>query len=105
MVEEEQFGPKEVEWDIDEEEKFFIDSSQDPRILDDRLRAIAVTSVRTKNLFLIYVGICVFAILTAATITDFQLLSGAAKIPLPIIKVEVRPLVLFYTGPVLVLGS
>lgn len=105
MVEEEQFGPKEVEWDIDEEEKFFIDSSQDIRILDDRLRAIAVTSVRTKNLFLIYVGICVFAILTAATITDFQLLSGAAKIPLPIIKVEVRPLMLFYTGPFLVLGS
>jgi uncharacterized protein YjbI with pentapeptide repeats len=43
--------------------------------------------------------------MTAATITDFQLLSGAAKIPLPIIKVEIRPTTLFVAGPFLIIGS
>lgn len=106
MVEDEQFGPKEAEWEMSEEEKFLLESGDATgRVLEERLRAIAVTSVRTKNLFLFYLGICVFALLTAATITDFQLLSGSAKIPLPIIKVEVRPLTLFVAGPFLVLGS
>jgi uncharacterized protein YjbI with pentapeptide repeats len=106
MVEDEQYGPKEAEWEMPEEEKFLLESTDaTSRVLEERLRAIAVTSVRTKNLFLFYLGICVFALLTAATITDFQLLSGSAKIPLPIIKVEVRPLTLFVAGPFLVLGS
>lgn len=104
VLEDEQYGPKEAEWDMDEEEKFILDS-EGFRALEERLRAIAVTSVRTKNLFLFYLGICAFALMTSATITDFQLLSGAAKIPLPIIKVEVRPLTLFVAGPFLVLGS
>lgn len=103
-MEEELYGPKDAEWDIDEEEKFLLDSEVG-RHLEERLRAIAVTSVRTKNLFMFYLGICAFALMTATTITDFQLLSGAAKIPLPIIKVEIRPTPLFVSGPFLVIGS
>lgn len=69
-------------------------------VLDERIDDLEAAGQHPRSVFFALLGLCAFAVLTAAASSDVDLITGVGHIHLPVLDSEVSPPAFFFTAPV-----